>query len=130
MATAAQDEARPGLEADTGAQILPGLSAEDLVGGGKDAGPQILPGLEDDAFIADFSGGGAKVHDGGAQVLPAEIDPLGPQVLPGGPEVVDDLLFNPAHWTFGEGRGHGLYLPDTPGADPVDTPPTHDWAWM
>ena len=138
----------PGADAEggkvAGPQVLPvehtGPVSKD------DAGPQVLPGLDDDDFVV------LSKTAAGPQVLPAaEAGPqVGPQVLPGLGEddfildkaaldttplvlpqaedaVSDGVALKMAIWTD---QGHALFLPDTPGAEPVDAlNPENDWGW-
>lgn len=143
-------------EGETGAgpQVLPS-APEDLVFDGKAIGPQVLPGLEDDDFIIPSkdvagpqvlptAGAGPETKDAvGPQVLPGlgeddfilgkgALDTT-PQVLPGADELADTdalpdgVALKMAIWAE---QGHNLFLPDTPGAEPVDPlNPNHDWGW-
>ena len=127
-----------------GPQVLP---VEDTGPVSKDdARPQVLPGLDDDDFVV------LSKTAAGPQVLPAaEAGPqVGPQVLPGLGEddfildkaaldttplvlpqaedaVSDGVALKMAIWAD---QGHALFLPDTPGAEPVDAlNPENDWGW-
>ncbi|MBB5661807.1 M10 family metallopeptidase C-terminal domain-containing protein [Brevundimonas halotolerans] len=143
-------------EGETGAgpQVLPSAPG-DLVFDGKAIGPQVLPGLADDDFIIPSkdvagpqvqptAGAGPETKDAvGPQVLPGlgeddfilgkgALDTT-PQVLPGADELADTdalpdgVALKMAIWAE---QGHNLFLPDTPGAEPVDPlNPNHDWGW-
>ena len=138
----------PGADAEGGKVAAPQvLPVEDTGPVSKDdAGPQVLPGLDDDDFVV------LSKTAAGPQVLPAaEAGPqVGPQVLPGLGEddfildkaaldttplvlpqaedaVSDGVALKMAIWTD---QGHALFLPDTPGAEPVDAlNPENDWGW-
>ena len=133
-----------GVGKEAGPQVLP---VEDAGPVTKDAaGPQVLPGLDDDDFVV------LSKDAGGPQVLPvAETGPqIGPQILPALGE--DDFLFSKASLdstplvlpqaedALSDGvalkmaiwadAGHALFLPDTPGSEPVDVlTPENDWGW-
>ena len=88
-----------------GPQVLPAAET------GPQDGPQVLPGLGEDDFILDK----------------AALDTT-PLVLPQAEDAVSDgVALKMAIWAD---QGHALFLPDTPGAEPVDAlNPENDWGW-
>jgi len=125
------EDAGPVTKDAAGPQVLPGLDDDDFVVLSKDVagpqvlpvaetgpqiGPQVLPGLDEDDFILDKA-----TLDTTPMVLPGADETLDTSALP------DSVALKMAIWAD---AGHALFLPDTPGAEPVDAlSPENDWGW-